>query len=177
MLDYVTAVISRKSENETQYLVVQRPDTGLLAGLWDFPNIPLEEDAEHSLPAESALLAHLLSLGFNDLGKLSKKGSSLHIFTHIRRTSQVYTVQITENVPDVEGIWATEDEIGEMALSELGRKVLRLALGTEKKRKQVEKSKVPTRKVVKVEKGQTKLSFTVTQKKTMTQKTEIKNNL
>ena len=177
ILAYVTAVISRKSENGTQYLLVQRPDTGLLAGLWDFPNIPMEEDPDDTLSAESALLAHLLSLGFNDLGKLSKKGSSLHIFTHIRRTSQVYTVQITEDVPDVEGMWATKEEISEMAVSELGRKVLRLALGTEKKRKQV-KTKVTSRKVVKVEKGQTKLAFAVTQKtKTVTQKTEIENNV
>lgn len=170
-IDYVTAIISRKSENGLQYLLVQRPDTGLLAGLWDFPNIPLEEDPEDSLSAESTLLAHLLSLGFEKLGKLSKMGSSLHIFTHIRRTSQVYTVQITEDVPEVDGTWATEEEIAEMAVSELGRKVLRLGLGTEKKRKQAEKTKVVSRKVVKLEKGQTKLDFAVTQK--TVRKTEI----
>jgi A/G-specific adenine glycosylase len=169
-IDYVTAVISRKSENGLQYLLVQRPDTGLLAGLWDFPNIPLEEDPEDSLSAESTLLAHLLSLGFEKLGKLSKMGSSLHIFTHIRRTSQVYTVQITEDVPEVDGTWATEEEIAEMAVSELGRKVLRLGLGTEKKRRQAEKTKV-SRKVVKLEKGQTKLTFAKTQK--TVRKTEI----
>jgi hypothetical protein len=45
-----------------------------------------------------------------------------------------------------------------MAVSELGRKVLRLALGTEK-RKAEEKVKIKSRKLVKLEKGQTKLSF------------------
>jgi A/G-specific adenine glycosylase len=174
VLDYITAVISRKSEHGLQYLLVQRPDTGLLAGLWDFPNIPLEDnDPEDSLSGESLLLSHLTSLGLANLGKLSKKGSSLHIFTHIRRTSQVYSVQVGEvDEAKVEGVWATEEEIAEMAVSELGRKVLRLALGVEKKRKQTEKVKVVSRKVVKLEKGQTKLAFATSQK-IVSRKTEV----
>jgi hypothetical protein len=94
-----------------------------------------------------------------------KKGSSLHIFTHIRRTSLVYTVHVQEiDTLNSEGRWVTEDEITEMAISELGRKVLRLALGTEKKRKDSDTNgvmKAKGRKIVKLEKGQTKLSFTV----------------
>ena len=171
ILDYITAVISRKSEKGLQYLLVQRPETGLLAGLWDFPNIPLEDnviDPEDLPLAESLLLSHLTSLGFSNPGKLNKMGSSLHIFTHIRRTSQVYCVHSSsEDGLEIEGVWATEEEIAEMAVSELGRKVLRLALGTEKKRKQTTrdgKVKGTTRKILKLEKGQTKLSFAVTQK-------------
>ena len=72
----------------------------------------------------------------------------------------------------VEGVWATEEEIAEMAVSELGRKVLRLALGVEKKRKQTEKVKVVSRKVVKLEKGQTKLAFATSQK-VVSRKTEV----
>ena len=173
IVDYITAVISRKSENGVQYFLVQRPETGLLAGLWDFPNIPLEDTDLNSAPlAESLLVSHLTSLGLSNPHSLKKKGNSLHIFTHIRRTSQVYSVQVAQD-EEVEGLWATEDEIAEMAVSELGRKVLRVALGTEKKRKlQGEKTKTVNRKVVKLEKGQTKLAFASLQK-TVSEKTEV----
>jgi hypothetical protein len=159
MLDYVTAVISRQSENGPEYFLVQRPDTGLLAGLWDFPNIPLDDPETEESLAQDVLLEHLTSLGLPTLGILVKKGSSLHIFTHIRRKSLVYAVQVTGPPTKAEvGKWVTEEEIVDMAVSELGRKVLRLALGTEK-RKAEEKVKMKCRKVVKLEKGQTKLSF------------------
>ena len=173
IVDYITAVISRKSENGVQYLLVQRPETGLLAGLWDFPNIPLEDTDLNSTPsAESLLVSHLTSLGLSNPHSLKKKGTSLHIFTHIRRTSQVYSVQVAQD-EEAEGLWATEDEIAEMAVSELGRKVLRVALGTEKKRKlQGEKAKTVNRKVIKLEKGQTKLAFASLQK-TASGKTEV----
>ncbi len=66
--------------------------------------------------------------------------------------------------------WVTEEEITDMAVSELGRKVLRLALGVEKKRKPADeggKTKIKSRKVVELEKGQTKLAFTMTRKTTI----------
>lgn len=110
------------------------------------------------------LNAHLTSLGLDELGEMVKKGSSLHIFTHIRRTSLVYAVHVKNpNVPELQGKWVTEENITDMAVSELGRKVLRLALGSEKKRKppnEDKKVKIKSRKVVKLEKGQTKLAFT-----------------
>ena len=165
---YVTAVISRKRPNGPEYFLVQRPDTGLLAGLWDFPNIPFEDPDLKDSEIQSTLITHLISLGFDKPEKLTNKGTSLHIFTHIRRISHVYTVQIRQGEGFlVEGQckWVSEEEINDMAVSELGRKVLRLALGVEKKRKAVDKAgiagQVKTKKVVKLEKGQKTLSFSV----------------
>jgi hypothetical protein len=117
---------------------------------------------------EVVLTEYLASLGLVGLGILAKKGSSLHIFTHIRRTSQVYTAKASgSESPEVQGKWASEEDITDMAVSELGRKVLRLALGVEKKRKVLdgeEKVKIKGRKVVKLEKGQSKLSFALARK-------------
>ena len=147
---------------------MQRPETGLLAGLWDFPNIVLSDPTMDEPATEEVLIEYLKSLGLVGLGKLSKKGSSLHIFTHIRRTSQVYTVKASgSELPELKGKWASEEDIREMAVSELGRKVLRLALGAEKKRKAAdgdEKVKIKGRKAVKLEKGQSKRSFALTPK-------------
>lgn len=160
-------MVSRSSENGNQYFLVQRPETGLLAGLWDFPNIVLEDPEIEESSAEEILLDYLSSLGLAELGALVRKGSSLHIFTHIRRTSLVYTVQVVKaELPELQGKWVTEEEIAEMAVSELGRKVLRLALGVEKRKPTDEggRTKIKSRKVVKLEKGQTKLAFTMTRK-------------
>ena len=147
----------------------------MLAGLWDFPNIVLEDPEIEESSAEDILLDYLASLGLKELGTLVKKGLSLHIFTHIRRTSLVYAVQamkteFPESQVESQGKWVTEEEITEMAVSELGRKVLRLALGVEKKRKSADeggKPKIKSRKIVNLEKGQTKLAFTMTRKTTL----------
>jgi adenine-specific DNA glycosylase len=164
-------VVSRSAENGLEYLLIQRPETGLLAGLWDFPNIALEDPEIDEPLAEEMLSEYLMSLGLNESGKMVKKGSSLHIFTHIRRTSLVYAVHIQNpKLPELQGKWVTEDDITDMALSELGRKVFRMALGVEKKRKPSDgegKLKIKGRKVVKLEKGQKKLSFAVPQKPTI----------
>ena len=166
-LDYVTAVISRKSDNGPEYFLVQRPDTGLLAGLWDFPNIAFECPEIDETSAQTMLLEYLASLGLTKLGKLVKKGTSLHAFTHIRRTSLVYTIGANDSHGEVnDGRWVTEEEIVDMAVSELGRKVLRLALGREKRKGGDLNGKVTSksRKVVKLERGQTTLSFDMSKK-------------
>lgn len=65
-----------------------------------------------------------------------------------------------------DGKWVTEEEIVDMAVSELGRKVWRLALGTEKRKggEESREIKVKSRKVIKLEKGQTTLSFGIAKK-------------
>jgi A/G-specific adenine glycosylase len=150
-VDYITAVVFRRTETAPEYFLVQRPETGLLAGLWDFPNIELD-DLEIDEPSSvKTLTAYLESLGLSSLGALGRKGESLHIFTHIRRTSQVYTVEVLDSTLATSlGQWVTEEAIQDMAVSELGRKVLRLALGTEKKRKSLAQDKKPKVKSQKI---------------------------
>jgi len=161
-------VVSRSSESGLEYFLIQRPETGLLAGLWDFPNIALEDPEINEPLVEEMLSEYLVSLGLNEPGKMVKRGSSLHIFTHIRRTSLVYTVHVqNSNLVELQGKWVTEHDITDMAMSELGRKVFRMALGVEKKRKPSDgegKVKIKSQRVVKLEKGQKKLSFTLSRK-------------
>jgi len=149
--DYITAVVSRRIETAPEYFLVQRPETGLLAGLWDFPNIEFDGPETDELSSVKTLMAYLESLGLSSLGTLGRKGESLHIFTHIRRTSQVYTVEVLDSTLATPlGQWVTEEAIKDMAVSELGRKVLRLALGTEKKRKSLAQDKKPKVKMQKI---------------------------
>lgn len=160
-------MLSRPSNHGREYFLNQRPDTGLLAGLWDFPNIAFDDPELEETEVQEVLTEYLVSLGFSGLHNFVRKGSSLHIFTHIRRTSQVYAVEVMDQRIDLEGKWVTEDEIAEMAVSELGRKVFRLALGLGKKRNSSAEEgnvKLKPRKAVKLEKGQQTLAFVMSRK-------------
>ena len=74
---------ARRVEERTVLLLFQngkialrkRPDTGLLAGLWEYPNLP------ESLDEAGALLA-LAQLGLS-AESIAPAGSARHIFTHI----------------------------------------------------------------------------------------------
>ncbi|MFR3996997.1 MAG: A/G-specific adenine glycosylase, partial [Oscillospiraceae bacterium] len=74
---------SRRVEERTVLLLFQggkvalrkRPDTGLLAGLWEYPNLP------ESLDEAGALLA-LAQMGLS-AESIAPAGSAKHIFTHI----------------------------------------------------------------------------------------------
>lgn len=73
----------RRGEEKTVFLLVQdgkialrkRGDTGLLAGLWEFPNV------EGNLDKASAHVA-LSRLGFS-ADELTPLGTAKHIFTHV----------------------------------------------------------------------------------------------
>ncbi|KAJ3416237.1 hypothetical protein HDV05_002527 [Chytridiales sp. JEL 0842] len=97
--DFCVSIVQHyPSDNvEPKYLLVQNPKSGLLAGLWDFPNIlfeskDLEKDEESSMEATksrrrtkvNSVLQHYIG----NLESVERKdvGSALHIFSHVRRT-------------------------------------------------------------------------------------------
>ena len=86
---------SRKIEERTVLLLFQggkvalrkRPDTGLLAGLWEYPNLP------ESLDEAGALLA-LAQMGLS-AESIAPAGSAKHIFTHIEWDMKGYFADVT----------------------------------------------------------------------------------
>ncbi len=86
---------SRRVEERTVLLLFQdgrialrkRPDTGLLAGLWEYPNLP------ESLDEAGALLA-LAQLGLT-AESIAPAGSAKHIFTHIEWDMKGYFAAVT----------------------------------------------------------------------------------
>ena len=86
---------SRRVEERTVLLLFQdgkialrkRPDTGLLAGLWEYPNLP------ESLDEAGALLA-LAQLGLS-AESIIPAGSARHIFTHIEWDMKGYFAAVT----------------------------------------------------------------------------------
>ena len=79
----------------------QRPDTGLLAGLWEFPNVPgalTERQAAEQL-AKWGLIPHQWGKSFTDK----------HVFTHITWEMTVFTITVQGAGPP-EWVWCPDEE-------------------------------------------------------------------
>lgn len=79
----------------------QRPATGLLAGLWEFPNVPgalTERQAAEQL-AKWGLIPHQWGKSFTDK----------HVFTHITWEMTVFTITVQGADPP-EWVWCPDEE-------------------------------------------------------------------
>ena len=81
----------------------RRPSRGLLAGLWELPNVPGALDA-------AAALRHAETLGVSP-AELVQELRRTHVFTHIRWEMTGYLILCREEAPDF--VWASEDELCE----------------------------------------------------------------
>ena len=83
------------------YALCRRPDSGLLAGLWQFPDVPGCLEPEHAL-------AHLESLGLRpvDIRAMVQRN---HIFTHIQWDMRGYYITVAEPVGGF--VWMTGAQI------------------------------------------------------------------
>ena len=109
MLPVKKAKKERKREDKTVYVLLRdgkialrkREDAGLLAGLWEFPNVPgaLDEPAA----AEAVQAWGLIPKAWN------RRLSSKHIFTHVEWHMVGYTLEVAgEGVPEFLWVDATE---------------------------------------------------------------------
>ena len=103
---------ARKVEEKTVFLLLQedrvalcrRPDTGLLAGLWEFPNV------EGALDEEAA--PGLVSAWGLEPKQWKNKLTAKHIFTHVEWHMTGYTLEVSGDGPaefewvDLEGLKA-----------------------------------------------------------------------
>jgi A/G-specific adenine glycosylase len=139
----------------TEFLLLQRPASGLLAGLWEPPNVVLsaKEADKHATPAARARLmdAYLNSL----LPQLTTQtpastttahtppprkaaGTATHVFSHIRQTLHVESCLLTDPAPHAGAgtlagagaaafRWLPEAAVGNSAVATQMRKALALA--------------------------------------------------
>ena len=113
---------SRRVEDLTVYLLLRdgtvalrkRPDTGLLAGLWEFPHTPgaLAEDA-----AGSAVTAW----GLTPLD-WQKKLTARHVFTHVEWHMTGYVLSVRGENRDL--FWANRAELEQLAVPSAFKKFL-----------------------------------------------------
>ncbi|XP_032217046.1 adenine DNA glycosylase [Mustela erminea] len=112
-------------------LLVQRPSSGLLAGLWEFPCVT----AEPSGPCErEALLGELQRwAGPLPATHLQHLGQVVHTFSHIKLTYQVYSLALDGHTPVTVtppgARWLTREEFHTAAVSTAMKKVFRVYEG------------------------------------------------
>jgi A/G-specific adenine glycosylase len=81
--------------NDDLFLLIKRPEEGLLAGLWEFPLVLVDEGKTDSLNRRKAMDKYLTKLLSIDMGRKSDVilredvGQHVHIFSHIRLTMYV----------------------------------------------------------------------------------------
>eukprot|EP00172_Hildenbrandia_rubra_P003801 Plantae.Rhodophyta-Hildenbrandia_rubra.ctg6572.p1 GENE.Plantae.Rhodophyta-Hildenbrandia_rubra.ctg6572~~Plantae.Rhodophyta-Hildenbrandia_rubra.ctg6572.p1 ORF type:complete len:527 (+),score=61.02 Plantae.Rhodophyta-Hildenbrandia_rubra.ctg6572:2370-3950(+) len=133
-------VVCRKPEKgpEPQYLMLQRPKSGLLAGLWEFPSVirdsgmELEilskkvEEKVQSLLIDAQDKTKPIGLKFIECGEV------VHIFSHIRQRLLVRRVSFTTAEVETYGEnsktrWISEEEMSTAAISTQMKKVFKMA--------------------------------------------------
>ena len=85
--------------------VEKRPDAGLLANLWQFPNAPGKMEPEQALEYLSAMGLHPR--------ELLRQAERKHIFTHIRWEMRGYWVEVDN--PAVQYRWLSREELNREA--------------------------------------------------------------
>jgi len=111
-------------DRKKRVLVVQRPASGLLGGLWKFPGG--ERGAKEAL--EDALVRTVqeeLGVGVRVLKAMA---SVKHAYTHFRVTCHVYRCALVRGRPkSLEGRewkWVSAEDLQRLALSKAERKIL-----------------------------------------------------
>lgn len=103
---------SRRIEQRTVLLlwdgnrvaVRKRPEKGLLAGLYEFPNMPGWVDEDEAMEAANALLNEAA-----DRVECSFLGEAVHVFSHVEWHMVGYAVRITGKVPERINRWADSE--------------------------------------------------------------------
>ena len=90
-----------------RYALQKRPDTGLLAGLWEFPHVEGTLD-------ESAAPAAVRGWGLEVLD-WQRKLNAKHIFTHVEWHMTGYTLRVTGEGP-AEFLWVDGEELEHYAV-------------------------------------------------------------
>ncbi|XP_015725619.1 adenine DNA glycosylase isoform X4 [Coturnix japonica] len=130
-----TCVLERRGHlGASEYLIVQRPSSGtgpgLLAGLWEFPSLPLAPGLKEKQQKE--LLADHLQAWIKQpvqTQSLCFIGEVVHIFSHIHQTYVVYSLCLDGDVAldaaSSPSRWVTQEEFCASAVSTAMKKVLK----------------------------------------------------
>ncbi|XP_069007181.1 uncharacterized protein mutyh [Embiotoca jacksoni] len=127
----LTCVLTRPGEEgEDEYLLIQRPNKGLLAGLWEFPSLLLEEE-NSEMKQRKALCGEISRILGTTLTEslLQYLGEVVHIFSHIHQTYVVYSVCLKEGDTQIQTEstqWLTKCALQEAAVSTGLKKIVKL---------------------------------------------------
>lgn len=138
----LVCVVRRVSGAEPEYLLTQRPQSGLLAGLWESPNVVLPVNSNTVKSAAKRMrimdtyidgVLSAVGCAGDDSGRRDA-GQTNHVFSHIRQTLHVQCLTV-ENKGKESGKledgrhfrWQSEADITDSAVATQMRKALKLA--------------------------------------------------
>lgn len=112
-------------KQKDKVLVCKRPETGLWAGLWEFPNVLLEENQAPQEQLERLVLEIWQLHPLN----LESTPSLVHSFTHHRETLFPFVVELAPDSP-IQGFeeleWKRLEELKELTLQSGYKKIITL---------------------------------------------------
>ena len=116
-MKHVTLAAFAIQNEDGKWLLQKRPSTGLLAGLWEFPMIELQEtSAVETFEKENGL----------KLKNLQKLPHVLHVFSHITWNIHVYRARLEEEHPDGDLQFFTKVEVEALPKSKPVLKIIDL---------------------------------------------------
>ncbi|GAA54080.1 A/G-specific adenine glycosylase [Clonorchis sinensis] len=143
-VERTVVIIAHAHDNgQTHFLLFQRPRTGLLAGLWEFPSqvtCASQSDSKQAEISDDAVddgvildvlidrIAASCNLSLEDKTQLKPKliGEVVHLFSHIRMTYVVHTLSLhalTDRSSRV-GRWIELSDLQNASISTATRKIL-----------------------------------------------------
>ncbi|XP_028299804.1 adenine DNA glycosylase [Gouania willdenowi] len=144
----LTCVVSRSGgDGEDEVLLQRRPNKGLLAGLWEFPSLLLDEGTSERKQkmALSDEVSRILGTHLSDT-LLQYVGEVVHVFSHIHQTYVVYSMCLKEadaHSHTGNTQWLSHRALQEAAVSTGQKKILKLfnSVDTRKEKCLKEKNK------------------------------------
>ncbi|PHT72522.1 A/G-specific adenine DNA glycosylase [Capsicum annuum] len=145
-------------QSSSKYILVKRPNKGLLAGLWEFPSVLLEKEAD--LTSRRKAVDNYLQSSFNlDLKESTRIvsreniGECVHVFSHIRLKMYVELLVLhakgnrsidykKQGKESITWKYVDNENLGNMGLTSGVRKVYTMV----QKHKQTEQSTIPGRR-------------------------------
>ncbi|XP_029356237.1 adenine DNA glycosylase [Echeneis naucrates] len=123
-------VIRVGDEGEDEYLLTQRPNKGLLAGLWEFPCLLLEEGSSETKQRRALCTVISRILGAPVTESLCQYvGEVVHIFSHIHQTYVVHSVRLKNGDTQTQtknAQWLSRSALQEAAVSTGVKKIVKL---------------------------------------------------
>ncbi|XP_059175719.1 adenine DNA glycosylase-like [Physella acuta] len=126
-INVLVAALTKKDNHH--FMVCQRPQKGLLAGMWEFPSC----SGQNSISEISEAFSKKYNLKDTILQELKPVGEVMHMFSHVHHLYKIWAVDVDESVEATLSTcelfptkWLTEHQIKEAALSTGMRKVFKI---------------------------------------------------
>ncbi|WP_017473713.1 A/G-specific adenine glycosylase [Amphibacillus jilinensis] len=105
VLSYYTVIFENQSG---QYLIEQRPDTGLLASLWQFPML------EKNAIEKELLVSFLEQMWQTTITEVSQLAPVRHVFSHVIWELEVYRINVTNiNIQSQNHQWVSLSQLND----------------------------------------------------------------